>query len=381
MAAWQLAARGADVLAFDSFAPGHDRGAAGGESRIFRTALKEGSRYVALARRARQLWRQLETDSERSLLSRCGCVTIGPAGHPDIRQTLTVAAENGLAHEVLSGQAAHTRLRNHPLAPGEVAVVDPEGGLLRPEPAVLAAAQLAERHGARLHPYTPVIAVEPRATGASVHTTNGTYEADHVVLTPGPWAPRLPILEPLQLCTRKITTAWFPALRPRDWAPEVNPVVIRRGNTAAYSCFPCVDGVSVKISMHSLPWPVIPDPDALPRTAHQEFLDAARAAVAALLPSLHAEPVRTGVYSDAFTADTHPIIGALPGADAVTVLTGFSGHGFKLAPALGELAADLVLEGRDTRYPAISELAPRRFRPAVPDPHDPGSPPAAVRTT
>ena len=63
-AAWRLAARGAEVVGYDRFAPGHDRSAAGGETRIFRSAHFEDTRYVPLLQHADTLWEQLQQESK-----------------------------------------------------------------------------------------------------------------------------------------------------------------------------------------------------------------------------------------------------------------------------------------------------------------------------
>jgi sarcosine oxidase len=62
------------------------------------------------------------------------------------------------------------------------------------------------------------------------------------------------------------------------------------------------------------------------------------------------------MYSN--TPDFHFLVGPVPGLDNVTVLGGFSGHGFKFAPVLGDIAADLATGGQ-TRYP-IAIFEPKR---------------------
>ncbi len=101
MTTWQLARRGADVIALDSYSPGHDRGASAGESRIFRTLYKEGSNYVPLLQRAGHLWRELERTTATELLTMCGGLTIGPDDHPDVHAVRRCAEERGLECEVL----------------------------------------------------------------------------------------------------------------------------------------------------------------------------------------------------------------------------------------------------------------------------------------
>lgn len=132
MAAWQLAARGAEVLAFDRYGRGHDRGASAGESRIFRTAYKEGGSYVPLLRRAGELWRELEAVSGRQLLTMCGGLTIGAPDEPDVLAVRRCAEETGLPHDILDSASAAWRFPQHRLDPGEIALLDPN--MRRPAP-------------------------------------------------------------------------------------------------------------------------------------------------------------------------------------------------------------------------------------------------------
>ena len=69
MATWQLAQAGADVVGFEQYGLAHDRGAIGGESRLFRMAYHEGAEYVPLLRRARELWGELAEATGRPLFA------------------------------------------------------------------------------------------------------------------------------------------------------------------------------------------------------------------------------------------------------------------------------------------------------------------------
>ncbi len=358
MALWQLARRGVSAVGFDSYAPGHDRGAAGGETRIFRTAYREGTAYVPLLQRAQQLWRRLEDETGQHLLTMTGGLTIGPPDHPDVTTVLACAEQFGLKHEQLSSDEARRRFPQHPVRDGEVAVFDHDAGVLRPEPAVLAAATRAEELGAVIHRYNPVQDIAALEDGVVVRDQRSEHRFDHVVLAPGPWATSLPVFDFVALEVHQITTFWFPAKNAHDFAPSRTPVVIRCGDTA-YSCFPAVDGRSVKVSVHSLQRPRIGNAEELTRSGPTEALHAARAAVAECLPGLHADPIRVSSYADCFTPDQHGLVGPLPGQRRLTVLAGFSGHGFKLSPVLGEVAADLATTG--TTGHSITHLDPQRF--------------------
>ncbi|MCP9982649.1 FAD-dependent oxidoreductase [Actinomadura madurae] len=56
MAMWRLAERGVEAIGFERYAPGHDLGAAGGNTRLFRLAYMEGAHYVPLLKQALGLW-------------------------------------------------------------------------------------------------------------------------------------------------------------------------------------------------------------------------------------------------------------------------------------------------------------------------------------
>ncbi|MEV0162365.1 N-methyl-L-tryptophan oxidase [Nonomuraea fuscirosea] len=351
MALWRLSERGIPAVGFDAYAPGHDRGAAGGESRIFRTAYKEGVAYVPLLRQARDLWEELERRCGRRLLTPVGGVTVGPREHPSIRAVLDSARACDLPVEVLTGQDARDRVPEHPLRDGEVMVADPEAGHLRPEPAVVAAAAAAEQAGARIARYTPVTEVREDAAGVTVVTAEGEQRFTHAVLAPGPWARSLLPHEPI--VAKAITSTWFPRRDESLFDPGRCPIAIRVGEPA-YSCFPSVDGAGVKVNLH-VPWQEIGSPESLARSVPAAYVRQVSRAVAATLPGLRPDPVRVATYADAFTPDGHGLLGR---RGRTVVAAAFSGHGFKLAPVFGDIVADLVESGATTR--GIGHLAPDR---------------------
>jgi sarcosine oxidase len=111
---------------------------------------------------------------------------------------------------------------------------------------------------------------------------------------------------------------------------------------------PSVDGQTVKVSL-AAGYGQVEDPDALDARVAPGELSTVTAVVGELLPGLVPEPLRVSAYMDAFTADHRPVVGHLQDLPGAVLLCGFSGHGFKLAPVVGEVAADLVLHGR-TRH-------------------------------
>lgn len=348
MTLWQLAEHGVAAVGYDRYAPGHDRGAAGGESRIFRMAYKEGEQYVPLLREARDLWRALEARAGRPLFHEVGCATVGPADHPAVTAVQDAARRHDLPLERLDSADARDRVPEHPVRDGEVLLLDPLGGLLRPEAGVTSAMLAAEAAGAQVRRYDPVIGVRDNAgRSATVITASGERTYDRVVVSAGPWTGMLRLPAQLPLSVRRITATWFPRRSQELFDLRRTPVTIRVG-TPGFSCFPSVDNVGCKVIIHA-GFPAIDGPESLPRSVDVTEVQRATAAVREVLPGLHPDPIRIGTYCDAWTPDGHALLGpSLPGS-AVIVAAGFSGHGFKLAPVLGRALADLA---RDFELPA-----------------------------
>jgi sarcosine oxidase len=358
MALWRLARRGASVLGLEQFAPGHDRGSGHGESRMIRTAYFEGPEYVPLVQAAFPLWRELEAEAGVELLTVTGALMIGrPAGEL-VSGALRSAREHGLACEVLGPADAAARFPQHRLAPGEVALWEEAAGVLRPERAIRAAAERAVALGARLVTGTRAEAVEVDEGGSvTVRAGGAAYRAPQLVVCAGPWLGGLLPGLGLPLSVERQVMTWFPARDAALFAPERFPPFIREREGPFGYGLPALDGATVKVAFHHGGGRA--DPDALDREVAEAELAPVAAFVAETLPDLVPRPARAVVCMYTNTPDEHFVVGA-PGLPGVTVLGGFSGHGFKFAPVLGEIAADLALDGR-TAHP-VDGFSPLRFR-------------------
>lgn len=363
-ALWQLAARGADVLGIERFEPGHDRGSGHGESRLIRTAYFEDPSYVPLVRASWQLWQALEEQSRIELLTRTGALMLGPRDGLLVKGALAAAAEHGLSHEVLDPAECATRYPQHPLAPDEVAVFEPEAGVLRPEAGIRAMVAAARAAGARLVTGEVATAVEPDPSGdVTVRLASGpVLAAGHVVVSAGAWTPvLLPELAATLQVERQLPM-WFEAGDPAWYGPDRFPVFVRQLENGFGYGLPALDGRTVKVGLHH--GGAITTADAVGRTIHAEDIAPLAEVVRQHLPGLRPDPVRGIVCLYTNTPDGHFVVGPLPDRPNVTLVSACSGHGYKFAPVLGQVAADLVLDGR-TDHP-IALFDPTRFRFAGP---------------
>lgn len=350
MALWRLARAGISALGFEQFTLGHDRSAAGGESRMLRATEPATAPLLA---RAVELWRELEAETGQRLLTQAGGLVIGAAGGDFVGGVLDTAQQSGRRCEVLDSAAMAGRYPQHRLAPGEVGVLDHQAGFLRPEFAVLAAARRAAELGATIVERTPVLAIEPAAGGVSVLTADRTYRVGQLVVAAGPWtAELLPQLAGL-IALRRIVLTWYMAADPALWAPDRCPVFVHLVDGLDLAGFPSLDGGSVKVAASTSDSPLAAAGQLDLRVAPEQ-IEAVNAGVARWLPGLAPRPVRVAAYMDGYTQDGRPLAGTLPGGGNIRVLAGFSGRGFKYAPAVGEAAVHLV-RGQDPGLPGIGQ--------------------------
>lgn len=354
---WRLARRGASVIGVEQYAPGHDLGSGHGESRIIRTAYFEHPSYVPLVRTAWRLWHELERLTGTDLLTRTGALMLGPPDGELVTGVLRSAKEHDLTYEVLDAAACGTRYPQHVLAPDEVAVFEPEAGFVRAEAGIRAMADAAVTAGAQLLTGEPVGSVEPAGDGVRVRVGARALTARRAVICAGAWTPNLvPGLSGALRVERQVPM-WFAARDPASIAPDRFPVFVREYDGRYLYGLPSLDGATAKVGIHHEG--VTTSPDTVDRTVNATDIAALREPVQRFLPGLDPVPVRGTVCLYANTPDEHFVVGSLPHAPEITIVSACSGHGFKFAPAIGEIAADLVRDG-GTEHP-IALFDPARF--------------------
>jgi len=355
MTAWQAAARGFDVTVFESFWPGHNEGAAAGGTRMFRRVYAEGATYGPLVDEAWRMWRELEYATGEDILFRTGGLSIGPANHPVLSGGLADAQDRGLPYEILDAEALAARYPQHRLLPGELALFDPEAGVLRSNVAVAAATAEARRLGATLRLNETVLAVEDTATGARIVSENGSETFDHVVIAGGPWAQNL--LPDLPLETRAIFHTWHLVKNRQLLRPERFPITLRRsGPDLSYGLMSALDGSRIKLAPHFDYARGIDDVAELDRHVRHEWQRVSIELVEKLLPGVEPGPVEAGIFPESFSPDGHAAVGPVDPSARIVVLAGFSGHGFKLAPAFGRAAVDVLETGSSALLPSEVDL-------------------------
>ena len=360
-AAYHLARRGKKVLGLERHAPAHDRGSSHGESRIIRQAYFEGAEYVPLLFRAYDLWEDLKRETGEDLMTLCGGLFIGPESGELVSGSIASADEHDLPYEILG--PAELKLRFPVFEPGSetVALFEKRAGFVRPERTVGAHLDRAASLGAQLRFGERVVSWEASGSGVRVRTEGGVHEAGRLVVAAGAWAGELlsDLGLPLEV-TRQILF-WF---RPRGgveaFAPGRLPIWIYEPDDGnMFYSFPAVDGADTVKAAFFRADGTPADPDTIDREVHDDEVEFIRGYLGQHVPDLDGEFVaaRTCMYTN--TPDQHFVVSTHPDHPQVAVAAGFSGHGYKFCSVIGEILADLAIDG-GTRHP-VDLFSPTRL--------------------
>jgi len=362
-ACYQLAARGWKVLGLEQFESiPHDKGSHAGQSRIIRKAYFEHPDYVPLLQRAYHNWQQLEEQTGEQVYSNTGLVYHGPSHHPVMKGVQEAAA----IHSLLLDKPGK-KYPQFNLPAGFESIVEPDAGFLRPEKSITLYKDEAIKKGAVIRVNEPVLEWKKENGQIKVVSNKNTYYAKKLIITAGAWAGKMipQLSSPLKI-TRQLI-AWVKPKNENEYLPENFPCWLLADDKreGALYGFPFLhkkkfgEPEGMKFAWHHAADET--DPDAVNRNITADETNALISWVAEYIPAVGDAALvaaKTCLYAN--SADENFIIDHLPGYEKdVTIACGFSGHGFKFVSVVGEILADLAINGR-TELP-IDFLSLKRF--------------------
>jgi monomeric sarcosine oxidase len=333
--AWAASRRGLSVALFEQFSVGHDRGSSHGSARIFRRAYGDPF-YISLTGRARELWRELESDSGAQVIQTTGGLDHGSGR--DVPHLAALLADQAVPHEVLTAADASERW------PGMVfdapVLFHPEAGVIDADLAVATFLARARARGAQVFERTPVEKIQLDDEGADLRTAVGTTRARRVVIAAGPWirelaGPFLP-LPPLEVTQQQVFhfARADPALA---W-----PTFVHKDRLNIYGLPSGRDTAPLathKLGEHDggLPTTAATRDGVVDPAARARMVDYVRRYLPGLVPEVSAEA--TCLYTSTSNEDF-----ILDRWGPAVICSPCSGHGAKFAPLIGEIATDLALD-------------------------------------
>jgi sarcosine oxidase len=358
-ALYHLAKRGVKVLGLDRFPPGHDRGSSHGRTRIIRQAYFEHPDYVPLLKRAYELWDELSQRCGQKLYHEIGLLQVSERGGRVVEGVLRAAKEHNLAVDELTGQKAMSRFPGFRFPGYWQAVFERRAGYLNVEDCVLAHLVEAQKLGAELRTGVAVHSWRVRDNRVIVDTNSAQFEADQLVIAAGPWSNSFLTELGIPLTVHRKIVFWYPILDECLSAESGCPAFLFDYGAGIFYGIPRIDDWGLKIARHTGVPDVIDNPLSVDRNVDNSTIKAMDSTVRALLPNVSFPHTYHSVCLYTMSPDENFIVDVHPHYPNVCFAAGLSGHGFKFTCVLGEILADLALEGK-TRHP-IEFLNCRRF--------------------
>jgi monomeric sarcosine oxidase len=348
-AAYSLAKRGVRILGIDANPPHHVLGSSHGPTRATRETYFESPEYVPLAQRSTELWRQLEVESGVQLLDVKGGLYFAPKNHPLIAGVCRAGEQHNLSVEAIDPGEAMLRYPGFSVPEGWQVLREEGAGLLQAERCLDAFQDLARRHGAQMRFQTRAIDWRQEAGGVVVTLDGEKVSAGKVVLTLGPWTCDAISELDLPLKPRRVPVVYFDTLRPELYDPTDFSIYFWATPEGVFAGKPHFNHLGTMLVRHDAGDEA--SPENVERVVTDDDITELSSFAEKYIPGINGGIRSAHVCLYTMTPDDHFILDHHPGMPDVTIATGFSGHGFKFAPVIGEMVADLALAGH-TNFPS-----------------------------
>lgn len=355
-----LARRGCDVVGFEQYWRAHNLGSSHGGTRATRKAYVRDPIYLPLVAEAYDLWRRMERDSGAEVFTECGGLVVAPSGSPSIHRSIAAAEVNHVSFEILEPSEVKRRWPEITPPDSSLTFYEPSTAVIRPEKAVLTNIESAIRLGAELHFETIVESWTSVDSGIEVKTSAGVYYADKLVIAGGAWSGDLIRDVNVPIAVGRLLQVW---VEPNGGAEKFHIghhprwVFEAADGVVAYAFATMPGETAIKMAFSA---GIQADIRTFPRNAFLGETDRLIDFMSNLVPSLRgckASKVAACPYAYAlderFVLDVHPL------DENVVIGAGFSSHGFKFVPVVGEILADLAMDGvtkRNIEYFRLSRF-------------------------
>ena len=362
-----LAKRGYNVLGLEQFSITHDKGSHAGQSRIIRKAYFEHPDYVPLLNKAYQNWKDFEEETGEHLYYKTGLVYFGKKDAPILKGISKAASLNNIKLEKHDASSIAKTFSQFKMPIDFEALYEPGAGFITPQKTIKLYEKKAIESGAIINSNEKVVEWRKDGNSILIKTDKQTYRSDKLIITAGAWAGKLiPGLTNKLKVTRQFI-GWIKPKAQNDFALNNFPCWMLSDDEkpGMYYGFPSLpvsefgmpEGVKLA---HHYPGSIV-DPDNVNRNTTEDEKESLLYVLNKYLPGCFESFLssKTCLYTN--TPDKDFIIDHLPGYEnLVTIACGFSGHGFKFVSIVGEILADLAIDGK-TEQP-IGFLNAKRFQ-------------------
>ena len=339
-AAWELGKRGERALVLEQFGHVHAQGSHSGYTRVIRHAYSEGADYVPLVLRADELWMELEGAIGERVYHRVGGLELTAPGFDQAHTARASAKAHNLDYEWLDGAEVRRRWPQIQVPDDWEAGYGARSGFLDVEMALHGMADQARILGVKIRENEPARSWTVDGEGVRVITDQDEYTADRLIITVGAWAGQVLAGAGLPLEVRRKVLFWLEVEDESRFQPEDMPVFMTDSSFGGIYGFPIWGRPGLKIARHDGGIPT--DPQSIDRTVQAGEADDVIGLAQSIFPGVTGKVLDSTVCMYTMSPDEHFIVDRHPEHPQVAIGTGFSGHGFKFASAIGEHLVDLL---------------------------------------
>ena len=341
-----LGERGFDTVLFEQYEIGHARGSSHGPTRVFRVAYPQAD-YVRLARRALDAWHELEAAAGEELLVPTGGLYAGDWAE-ECGRALT---ECGVAREWLPAEEAAERFPCMSFEGIDRVLYQEDGAVCLAERTVAAQARLARACGVDVRDRQEIIHLAIADDRITVQTESGSVSAQAAVVTAGPWAggllSELAVELPLRPAFAQVSYfAPCPGANVGAMPTFIESDLVGGGLGSGGYWIPPVAGATELKAGDGTPGHTV-DPAESPYAVDEIRVARDARWVSRRTSAFAPEPAHHDTCIYTMTPDEDFVLERL---GRIVIGSACSGHGFKFAPLIGRVLADLVA-GDDPTIP------------------------------
>ncbi len=353
--ALELRRLGADVVLVDRWGPGNSLSSSGGKTRVIRAIYGPDRIYSEMVKRAFELWKSVDTSKNDPLYTEMGALWMHRGDDAYVRAAVPILHDLGFVVDQLSIAEAAKKYPQIDFDGVKSVWLERKAGAIYSRHACVVVRDMVVKAGG--HYRQSSVKPGPIANGkmSGVRLENGSkLEADVYVFALGPWLGKVfPDVIGDRVHPTRQEVYYFGTPKGSDRYTSRNlPIWIDFGKRIVYG-IPDVNGRWLKVADDTRGEPI--DPTTGDRHPKKEKIAGARQFLAERFPEIAREPLLSAeVCQYENSPDGNLIIDRHPQAGNVWLLGGGSGHGFKLAPVVGEMTAQAIVSGKD--IPAVFHL-------------------------
>jgi len=327
------------IVLIDQYKVANDYCSSNDINRVFRYAYGKDEFYTRLAIQSHKLWQQLEQETKLQLLIPSDLLLIqGTDREWNIfnEESHKTLKKIGLQTEDLERKQLEKR---YPQFTAERAFTDPYAGILLASKALLTFAREAKKRSVKILENTRVTRIKSSDGRPTIEDSNGNrIVAKRLLITAGPWSNTFLRKNMVEMTPTRQQLLYFDLPDRRLYAPPLFPLFF----ADQFYGIPAAGIDAVKVSHMGRDTPT--DPETANRTVDSEEEEACRQLLRRFIPKLStARLTRSKVCLYDMTPNKDFAIGYDPEESSIVYGYGFSGHGFKFAPLVGKILAQLAL--------------------------------------